>query len=125
MLGLFVLALALGAIVRIAKVRGATPWVWALVAGGGYLVLGVVAQAGLAAAEALPPSGLRATAFVAALVAPWIPVALVLLYVRFAVGRRGDGPFGRWTCPSCRSINEQYALKCESCGETFAHPSVT
>jgi len=122
---LFLVVIAVGGILRIAKTRGATPWVWGLVAGGGYVALSLAAAVLQAAIEDSPAGGGRAAAMALAFVVPWIPVALVALYVRFIVGRGVDAPFGRWTCQTCRSINEQYALSCESCGAKFAHPTTT
>jgi len=121
----FLFFLAIGGIVRVARTRGATPWVWGLLAASSFILLSLAGGVLRQAADELPPSGARAALLAVVVIAPWIPVALVALYVRFVVGRGSDGPYGRWTCPGCRSINESYALKCESCGVRFQHPTAT
>jgi hypothetical protein len=118
MIGLFVLVLSLTGIVRMARTRGGSPWLYGLMAGVGWLVIGVLTGAILAGSGFQSGSGRLGTALVATVV-PWAYVGLVALYVRFRVGNGTEGPSGSWSCPHCRSLNQGYALKCDSCGEAF------
>jgi hypothetical protein len=121
MLGLFVLALSVTGIARMAKTRGASSWRYGLLAGVGWFVVGVLT------AVLLPSLGFGSSTgeltnggtFIATVV-PWAYVGLVALYVRFRIGRGVEGPSGSWSCPHCHTLNQSYALKCESCGESFA-----
>jgi hypothetical protein len=119
-MGLFVLVLALVGIVRMARTRGASSWLYGLLAGVGWFVLGILVANLLALLGFVAPAGnLTFGATLVATVIPWLWVGLVGLYVRFGVGRGVESPSGSWSCPSCRSINQSYALKCDSCGEAF------
>jgi hypothetical protein len=130
----FVLVLALTAIVRMARTRGASPWLYGLTAGAGGLVVAVATAAVVHVAlfgPSWPPEaevivfddgdpvsdfGVR----LAASVSLWLWMGLVALYVRYRVGRGVASPSGSWSCPNCRSINQSYALKCDTCGEAFS-----
>ena len=130
MIGLFVLILALVGIVRMARTRGASPWLYGLVAGLGWLVMSFVAGAVVAAVFIVfgyePEDGrVLFGVQLAGGVAAWLWVGGVALYVRYRVGRGVEGPSGSWSCPNCRSINQSYALKCDTCGEAFSNARVS
>lgn len=118
MIGLFVLALALTGIVRLARTRGGSPWLYGLVAGIGWLVLGILTSGILSSLGFQTGIGPLVATLVATIV-PWAFVGCVALYVRFRVGGKTEGPSGSWSCPNCRSLNQAYAMKCDSCGEPF------
>jgi|SRR4029079_18587466 len=121
MIGLFVLALSVTGIARMARTRGASAWLYGVLAGVGWLVVGVLTAALLpglgfgSSTGALTNGG----TFIATVV-PWAYVGLLALYVRFGIGRGVEGPSGSWSCPHCHAVNQSYALKCDSCGEAFS-----
>jgi TM2 domain-containing membrane protein YozV len=120
MIGLFVLVLSITGIVRMARTRGGSPWLYGLIAAIGWLALGVLTGAILGGIGFQSGVGRLGTTLVATMV-PWAYVGLVALYVRFRVGKGTEGPSGSWSCPHCRSLNQGYALKCDSCGEAFTN----
>lgn len=121
-MGLFVLVLSLVGIVRMARTRGGSSWLFGLLAGVGWFVLGILVANVLALLGFVSPAGnLTFGATLVATVVPWLWIGLVALYVRFGVGRNLESPSGSWSCPGCRSINQRYALKCDSCGEAFTN----
>lgn len=95
MLGLFVLALSVTGIARMANPRGASSWRYGMLAGMGWLFVGVVMAA------LLPGLGFGSSTgeltnggtFIATVV-PWAYVGLVALYVRFRIGRASRGRLG-------------------------------
>jgi hypothetical protein len=120
MIGLFLLFLAVTGIARMARTRGASSWPYGVIAGVGWFVIGVLA------AVLLPALGFESRTgelsnggtFIATIL-PWAFIGLVALYVRFRIGRGVEGPTGSWTCRDCRTLNQNYALKCDSCGAPF------
>ncbi len=120
MIGLFLLALSVTGIARMAKTRGASSWRYGLLAGVGWFVIGVLAAALLPGLGFGSDTGelTNGGTFIATVV-PWAFMGLVALYVRFRIGRGIEGPTGSWSCPDCHTLNQSYALKCESCGQPF------
>jgi hypothetical protein len=129
----FVLVLALTAIARMARTRGASPWLYGLAAGaGGFVaavVVAIVVHAVLSGPLYPPDDGVivfddeGVFGFgprIAGSATLWLWIGLVALYVRYRVGRGVEGPSGSWSCRNCRSINQSYALKCDTCGEAFS-----
>jgi hypothetical protein len=127
-LGLFVLALSVTGIARMANTRGASSWRYGLLAGMGWLFVGVFTAA------LLPGLGFGSSTgeltnggtFIATIV-PWAYVGLVALYVRFRIGRGVEGPSGSWSCSQCHTLNQGYAaemrklrraFRCATCGLT-------
>ena len=118
---LFVLVLALVGVARVARTRGASPWLYGIVAIVGFFVVGALVAAALASLGYVSSTGgLTLWATLATSVAQWSWIGLVLLYVRFGIGRTVEGPTGAWSCPNCHSVNQSYALKCDSCGQVFS-----
>jgi hypothetical protein len=120
MIGLFVLVLSLTGIARMARTRGGSPWLYGLVAGIGWFVLGILTSGILGGIGFQTGIG-RLVATLVATIVPWAFVGFVALYVRFRVGGETEGPSGSWSCPNCRSLNQGYALRCDSCGEPFVN----
>jgi len=119
-MGLFVLVLSLVGIARMARTRGGSPWLFGLLAGVGWFVLGILAANALALLGfGSPAGGLTLGATLVATLVPWLWIGAVALYVRFRVGAGVESPSGSWSCPRCRSLNQSYALRCDSCGEAF------
>jgi hypothetical protein len=129
MIELFALVLVLTGIVRMARTRGASPWLYGLTAGIGWFVVGVfvtVVVGGVLVALGYEGNGITGfTMRLSASVSQWLWVGLVALHVRYRVGRGVEGPSGSWSCQSCRSINQSYALKCDTCGAAFSNARVS
>jgi hypothetical protein len=118
---LVVLVVAVATIVAMARTRGASPLRYGLLAAGGWFGLGLMTWA----AVNLLGQGDAATANVitfVGLLVQWVYLGAVALAVRFATARGIEGPSGSWSCPQCRSLNQSYALKCDSCGEAWSRP---
>jgi len=92
-------ALFVGYIVNVARGRGGKPWLWGVTAVASGLIL-----------MPFVPFGLL------------IGNALVFLWVRFGLGRGGQQPGMRWSCPECRFLNERYAVVCEACNKPWKQP---
>jgi len=128
MIEVFGLVLLVAGIVRMARTRGASPWVYGLLAAGGWIAVRLLlprvpAVLGLRyGTDGDGADGLMLFAvMLTTAVLSWLWAGGVALYVRFGVGRNDESPSGSWSCPNCRSLNQGYALKCDSCGQPFAH----
>jgi hypothetical protein len=103
------------------RTRGASAWLYSSMPGVGWLVVGLLTAAllprlGFASGTGVLTNG---GTFIATVV-PGAYVGLLALYVRFRIGRGVEGPSGSWSCPHCHAVNQSYALKCDSCGESFS-----
>jgi len=56
---------------------------------------------------------------------PWGWVAAALLFARFGLGRNKAKPGQHWNCPNCNSLNREFAVRCETCGQAYAPPDGT
>jgi len=88
MIGLFVLVVAVVGITRMAKTRGASPWLYGLAVVFGWLAIGTLLTVFLAALGFNRPSGgLTPGASLFAAAVAWGYVGAVAAYVRFRVGQ--------------------------------------
>jgi hypothetical protein len=128
MVDLLIVVSCIAAIVRTAKVRSVSPWLYAFIAVLGFLLVGHVLAGVL---EPLlfdggtPSSGAVVIARLAVGLAPFAWLVFVYFYVRFIAGRSHVQPTGHWTCPECRWLNSAAALKCEACGYDFQASHLT
>jgi hypothetical protein len=125
---LIILALIVAWIARVARSRGASPWLFGVVATLGYFVLPIVLAIpiGLLFREQLTHAGVMKIVLEMLLMgAGWLWIGAVALYVSRVPGRSKAQPPGRWTCRGCGYLNEQTALKCEACGEPYPQISAT
>ncbi|HEU5256837.1 MAG TPA: hypothetical protein VFU28_12650 [Vicinamibacterales bacterium] len=120
-MGLFILVVAVVGIVRMARTRGASPWLFGGVAVLGWLAGSVLGGRLLQAASVEDVRRTRLVLEAAAYLTPWVLLASVVLYVRFIPGRKRLQPEGRWSCVACGWLNADYALECEACHAPF-HP---
>jgi hypothetical protein len=98
-------------IVRMARTRGASPWLYGLAAGLGWLFMSFIAGLVVAAvfiALGYEPEDGRVLFGVqlGGGVGAWLWVGLVAVCVRYGVGRGAEGPSGSWSCQNCRLINQ-------------------
>ena len=118
-MGVFILVVAVVGIVRMARARGASPWLFGGVAVFVWLAASAVSGQLLRAATVQAAPGIRMAMEASAYLAPWVALAFVVLYVRFVPGRKRTQPEGRWSCSTCGWLNAEYALQCEACGAAF------
>ena len=115
MIGIIILISVVATIARMAKTRGASPWLFGLLA-----VIGWIAPFALGPALARSlvqgyGGGVLMPVELGIDFAPWVWLALVALYVRFVPGRQRVQPSGKWSCPNCHWLNAASALNCEAC----------
>jgi len=53
---------------------------------------------------------------------PWGWVVAALLFARFGLGRNKAKPGQQWNCPNCNSLNREFAVRCETCGQPYSPP---
>jgi hypothetical protein len=108
------LIIAVGAIITLARGRGASP-----------LIAGTVAVAGWAALEigAALFIPLSDDSRVWLMVAAWGWIGAVALFVRFVVGASRSKPDSKWNCSNCRYLNSSSSVICEACGQPWQSPA--
>jgi hypothetical protein len=113
------LIFAVGWIARMARIRGASPWLFGGLALAGWLTPFFL---GNTLAQQLRGSsgGTLMAAEILFYFAPWALLGVVALYVRFIPGRQRPQPFGRWTCPECHWLNAAGALQCDACQAPYS-----
>lgn len=109
MILLVFLIIGISTIAAIARGRGASPWLWGLVALTGFFVVGAL----LARVVTSPFMALLAN------LGPFAWLALLALCLRFGLGRGGPQPQGKWSCPNCHWLNADYDILCGACKEPY------
>jgi hypothetical protein len=128
MIELFIVVPCIAAIVRTAKGRGVSPWLYAFIALLGFLLVGQI-LAGiidpLLFESGDPSSGAVVIARLTVGLAPFAWLVLTYFHVRFVAGRSHAQPVGQWTCPECRWLNSAANLKCDACGYEYVANRLT
>lgn len=110
MIEVFAIIAAVTGITAIARGRGANAIVTGVIAVAGYVLL----EFGLP--FLLPKSETRP---LIAVVAAWSWIALVFLFIRFAVGAGMAKPDSKWNCSQCRYLNDASSVICEACQQPW------
>ncbi len=106
---LFLVIFAMGsAVAAYARSRGGNPWRWGALAVGGFLAINLLLPAVFVPA---PDSPLSFWLFAGSL--GWVGV--VAFCARFVLGAGAEKPAGMWVCPSCKMLNQHYAVVCDAC----------
>jgi hypothetical protein len=111
MLEIFALIGSIGGIAALARGRGGTPWIWGTVAFVGYLLTAFCTGFILALLHMGQP-------FVP-MVAAWLWIGGVALFLRFGLGRKHAQPESDWFCANCKTLNKKRAVLCEACKQTW------
>jgi hypothetical protein len=104
------LVIAVTGITAIARGRGASAILTGVITVAGYVALEFGITLLLPKSESRP---------LIALVAAWIWVALVFVFVRFVVGGGMPKPDSKWNCSHCRYLNEASSVICEACQQPW------
>jgi hypothetical protein len=109
---------ATSGIAALARGRGGNPWLWGAMTVIGYFVVPflVALFAALCGANA---SHLKEDAQLWFFVSAIAWVAVLAFCARFLLGRKYANPGGMWSCPSCRYLNQPYAVICEACRQPY------
>ena len=103
----------------LARKRGSSPIVWPLAAAVGAFAIAFIfapiVNSSVIRNLELP----NLTVFIPTLAA-WSWMGIVAVYVRFGIGVGKPQPQGMWTCPECKSLNQQHALFCDACREPWS-----
>lgn len=115
MFGILLIVMAIVGVGALARNRGSSPLVWSSLATIGAVILGYVIAPALIVLEPVHDAVLPNLAAIFPGAAMWAWIGLVALWVRFGIGAGKPGPSGMWTCPECKSLNQQSALFCDAC----------
>src|SRR3712207_6354294 len=111
MLEIFALVLSVSGIAALARGRGGTPWIWGVAAVAGY----VATLFGTAVILAL----FSVRESVVPMVAAWMWIGAVALFLRFGMGSSHAQPDSDWFCANCTTLNKKRAVMCEACKQTW------
>lgn len=116
MLEIVFLIISGGAVASYARTRGGQPAIWGTVAIAGYVLFLYVLPFVLKPA---PDSDTHIWLLAGGL--GW--VGAVAFCARFLLGAGSKKPSGMWTCPSCKFLNQHYAVFCEACKQPYGEPA--
>jgi hypothetical protein len=115
MLEIVLLIITTGGIAAYARARGGNPWLWGSLSVVGHLLIsfagGVLFKA--------TGDGRNEDVAWALIIASWAWVGIIALCTRFLLGMGREKPTGVWSCPSCKYLNQQYAVICEACQQPY------
>ena len=113
MIEIFLVIIATGAIASLARGRGGKPVLWGAIAVVGYIVTelgtGLVIYA---LTQDKTPS-------MVPLLAGWLWMGAVALFLRFGLGSHLAQPDTDWFCANCKTMNKKSAVMCEACKQTW------
>jgi hypothetical protein len=115
MFEIVLLIVAAGGIAAYARGRGGNPIVWGSLGVGGYALLNYVVPAIMMSLHRPLDPDSRMWLFMVA--AAW--VGIVAFCARFLLGSTREKPSGKWSCPTCKYLNQQYAVICEACQQPY------
>jgi hypothetical protein len=111
MFEIFGVIAAVGGIAELARGRGGIPWLWGSVALAGYLLTEFLTGLILVL--------LHTRESVVPLVAGWLWIATVAIFLRFGLGRQHSQPDSAWSCANCKTLNKKSSVLCEACKQTW------
>ena len=103
----------------LATKRGTSPVFWVVAAIIGILLFGYVIGPIVVGVDLVRNNVFPNLAVLIPSMLAWIWVGALAIYVRFGIGAGQPQPRGMWTCPECKTLNQQSSLFCDSCGDPW------
>jgi hypothetical protein len=122
MLQIFILIVAVVGIARMARTRGASPWLFGTLGVVAFFAapIGFGLMLGLFWPAGSYTGGIRLALVILANIMPFLGLGAVALWVRFIPGRQKHQPSMSWLCRECGWQNASYALECDACKAAFS-----
>jgi hypothetical protein len=113
MIEIILVVIATGAIASLARGRGGKPVLWGTIALVGYIFTEfAVALVIYALTKDKTPS-------IVPVLAAWLWMGAVALFLRFGLGSHLGQPESDWFCATCKTFNKKSSVLCEACKETW------
>jgi hypothetical protein len=127
---IFILIVAVVGIARMARTRGASPWLFGTIGVVAFfaapIVFGFVfgLMLGVLSSEGSYTGGIRLALVFLANITSFLGLGAVALWVRFIPGRQKHQPSMSWLCRECGWQNASYALECDACKAAFSERTI-